>query len=184
MDDNPYRPPESESEAHESPIVPIIDRRLATRGRRLGAAMIDGLAVLAVGAGLSRAYAALAGEERTTRFLQLGVLAASAINWLLLSRRGQTLGKMLLKIEIVRVDGSPARFIHAVALRAWPFVLLNSIGPMIFPPARSALSLVATIDALFIFTAFNRCIHDRIAGTYVVDVVRASAPDPGSPPSS
>jgi uncharacterized RDD family membrane protein YckC len=182
---NPYTPP-STSGIEQTAVVRIVDRRLATRGKRFGATFVDGIFLVISGTVLSRAYCAIADVPRTVGVIQLGMIVAAAVNWILIARRGQTIGKILFKTEIVRVDGAPARFLHGVALRTWPLLIVNYGTELLFPTLRTAVGLLGTIDALFVFSAFNRCIHDRIAGTYVVDVAIApsSSPTWRSTPSS
>ncbi len=75
----------------------------------------------------------------------------------ILTRDGQTLGKKIMKIRIVRFDdGSNPGFGRAIGLR----VFLN--GLLGFIP------FYALVDVLFIFGSQQRCIHDYIAGTKVV----------------
>jgi len=76
---------------------------------------------------------------------------------ILLTRDGQTLGKKIMKIRIVRFDdGSNPRFGRVIGLR----VFLN--GLLGFIPS------YALVDVLFIFGSQPRCIHDYTAGTKVV----------------
>lgn len=83
-------------------------------------------------------------------------------SWLL-SARGQSLGKMALRIRIVRyTDGGPSGFVHAVLLRSW----LVSIATMI-PFLGYAIAIV---DPSFIFSPDRRCLHDRLADTKVIRV--------------
>lgn len=78
--------------------------------------------------------------------------------WLLLSLRGQSLGKLALGIRIERTDGSPAGFLRTVVLRDWPFVAFAATG------------LLAVVDGLLIFGRDRRTLHDRLADTRVVYV--------------
>jgi uncharacterized RDD family membrane protein YckC len=78
-----------------------------------------------------------------------------------LHTRGQTLGKVLLRMQIVtriglRVSPLPRLF----ALRYLPMSLAVTIP--IFG------QFLALIDVLFIFGAEKRCLHDVMAGTIVI----------------
>jgi uncharacterized RDD family membrane protein YckC len=84
-------------------------------------------------------------------------LALKVIQWNLIATRGQTLGKMLLFIRIIKVNGEIPGFVSGVILRNWLRAALNSIP------------LFGLIDVLFIFTDSRRCIHDYLAGTRVVN---------------
>lgn len=76
----------------------------------------------------------------------------------LLVRDGQTIGKKIVSIRIVSVEtGQNAGFGSNVVMRAWVNSLLSTIP------------FCAFVDILFIFRDDQRCIHDLIAGTHVVE---------------
>ena len=86
--------------------------------------------------------------------------ALGVINLVMLHRSGQTLGKRVAKIRIVRYDGERASLVRTFLLRYLVLEVLGivtGIGP-----------LFRAVDALFIFRRDRRCIHDMIAGTIVV----------------
>jgi uncharacterized RDD family membrane protein YckC len=161
--DQRYAPPQAQVE--DMPVRSQ-DGELATRGRRFVAAMVDGL--LAMGATVPVASALgldlFAPESQTTWTARLlggviGLLVFAAIHAYPLLRRGQTLGKMLLKIRIARPDGSPAspgrlalRYGIAIPLSAFPHVA----------------QIYAVVDCLAIFRRSRRCLHDNIADTVVL----------------
>ncbi len=98
----------------------------------------------------------------STRDALLGLVAfgwlfvIAVLNIVLLAQRGQSLGKIVVGIRIVRTDGTPADVVHVVLLRA---------------VANLGLSLVPVywfVDSLFILRADRRCIHDLLADTKVV----------------
>ncbi len=91
----------------------------------------------------------------------LGALVVLAIDLILLARNGQTIGKKLLGIKVVRVDGSPVSLFRVFFLR----YVCNTILTLI-PLAGSLYSLV---DCLMIFSESRRTVHDRIADTIVVN---------------
>jgi len=100
--------------------------------------------------------------------LAVGLLVVFVVQTWLLTTRGQTIGKRMLGIRIVRYrDGSPAGFVHAVLLRSW---LINLIG--LVPTVGNYFPF---LDLGFIFGPERRCLHDLIADTKVV--VAARAPD-------
>ena len=83
----------------------------------------------------------------------------------LLSRDGQTIGKRLLKIKVVRVDsGRNGGFVSNVLLRA----VVNGL--------LSLTVVYFVVDVLFIFFGNRLCLHDYIAGTRVVRTFDARAP--------
>ena len=82
----------------------------------------------------------------------------------LLASRGQTIGKWLFGIKIVRVeDGTLAGFARTVLLR-------EALGRVLL----SNIPLYYLVDGGFIFRKDSRCLHDWIGGTRVV---QAPSPD-------
>ncbi len=176
--DNPYAPPTSDVNAGQAPAP--AEGQLAERGTRLVAAMVDGL--LYVVAALPAIIAAMSsgalGEGGSTAMFRafgssaLGLVSAAA--WVgliiyqayLVTTTGQSIAKKLFKIKIVKVDGSPVRFVSGVLLRNWLMMVLQQI-----PGVNAVLPLA---DALFIFRRDRRCIHDLIAGTKVVQLAGAT----------
>jgi len=80
---------------------------------------------------------------------------------ILLCVRGQSIGKMLTKIRIVRTSGEPVGFVHVILLRS---IVMSFIYNIPF-----AGSLVWLINPLLIFREDRRCLHDMIADTTVID---------------
>jgi uncharacterized RDD family membrane protein YckC len=97
-----------------------------------------------------------------------------------LARRGQTIGKYLEGIRIVRTDGTRAGFWRAVVLRsaALPLVAAltegvanqmdGAVGLAAFGAA-GMVGLVISADPWLIFLPARRALHDYVAGTKVVD---------------
>jgi len=90
----------------------------------------------------------------------LGALVVLAIDLTLLARNGQTIGKKLLGIKVVRVDGSPVSLYRVFFLRYVCNTLLTLI-PLFG-------SLYSLVDCLMIFSESRRTVHDRIADTIVI----------------
>jgi uncharacterized RDD family membrane protein YckC len=90
----------------------------------------------------------------------LGALVVLAVDLMLLARNGQTIGKKLLGIKVVRVDGSPVSLFRVFFLR----YVCNTFLALI-PLFGSLYSLV---DSLMIFGESRRTVHDRIADTIVI----------------
>jgi uncharacterized RDD family membrane protein YckC len=155
---------------------------LAGRGARLGAAFIDFSisslcslpGVLMMGpAFLELVQAAARGEQPDVNHLTaagfmlglgvafLGWFAQFVVQVWMLSTRGQTIGKRIVGVKIVRfADNASAGFLHAWFLRNF---------------VRGAIQMVpylgvffAIVDLVFIFGDQRRCLHDYIAGTKVV----------------
>jgi uncharacterized RDD family membrane protein YckC len=142
----------------------------ASRGTRLGAVLIDGFtmmlflvpAIMSVFASIRSGgtvdYASLGGLAVLGGVAFLGLLG---FNMYLVYSNGQTIGKKLLGIKIVRTDGSRASLKRVFFLRWCVPGLIGQI-PFLGP-------FFGLIDPLFIFGDEKRCIHDLIADTIVVD---------------
>lgn len=156
---------------------------LAERTRRLVAASIDHLVfLLCLIPGLVRfAPAFLELVEKTIETNQppdqavleqmladafgpwsLLLLFVGVVQIVLLSLRGQTLGKLVCRIRIVRLNGARAGFLHAFLLRSAVIGFISGVPVVGW--------MIAVIDPLLIFREDRRCLHDLIAGTAVVDV--------------
>ncbi len=121
---------------------------LAGRGSRLVAAIVDGL-VYVVPFFILLFFAPVLGW--------LYFVAILVFQMYLLSKDGQTIGKKVMDIRIVKVDtGENRGFVTNVLVRT---ILNGLIG---------IIPLYGLIDILFIFRGDKRCIHDLIAGTKVV----------------
>ena len=144
---------------------------LASRGARLGAAILDNLSsFLALMPGLL--LFGLAEEMPSTydQDLEMGALllffgalfTLLIVQLVLLAKRGQTIGKWLLDISIVDVtDQTLPSWGRLVGLR---YLLPGVLGAV---PVFGVLFAAANV--LFIFRDDRRCIHDHLAGTLVID---------------
>ncbi len=91
-------------------------------------------------------------------------------NVILLSIRGQTIGKMCLGIQVVRCPrGDRAGFVKAVMLRSM-LVGILILGSIIYFGLMGMVLLVA--NALMIFRQDRRCMHDLVADTMVTRRIR------------
>ena len=167
---NPYAAPQAN-------VVPAFaaDVQLASLGKRLGAAILDGLlALVLLGVPYGFLMMELNGLEKNpssefsstamiaTVALIIGFLVLLVINIVLLTTRGQTPGKMLLGIRIVtHPDGQKPGFVKACLLRAFVNGLIGGIPCLGF--------IYSIVDICFIFREDRRCIHDLIAGTHVIE---------------
>lgn len=97
--------------------------------------------------------------------LLVGALALLITQIWLLTVRGQTLGKLILGIRIVRLRdrGNPG-FLRAVVIR-WVAPALIQMLLNILPPLGLIFFIV---DSCFIFREDRRCLHDLMADTIVV----------------
>lgn len=167
---NPYAAPKAEVRDIASNDG---KQALAGLGARLGAAILDALSValfvylpILLFAGSDTLLAN--GEINYMVLLQkagisggIGSLLLIAITIYLVKKNGQTIGKKLLGIKVVRTDGSPATLGRIFWLRNVPLWLVSLI-----PVVGSVVSLV---DSLVIFRASRQCLHDQIAGTIVIE---------------
>lgn len=166
---------------------------LAERGARLLAATIDELILLAISLpmaiGSVPAVAALVagatdleslgtmdvmrtmvgGPGTTTTVLAL--LAWCVITAWLVAANGQSIGKRIVGIKVVRTDGSRASFARILLLRNVVNGLPNLL-PYVGLGLPSLLFFVALlyqlIDPLLIYQDSRQCLHDRLADTMVV----------------
>lgn len=95
--------------------------------------------------------------------LGLATFSLLLVQIIMVSMRGQTIGKRLLGIRIVRNrDGSNPGFVRAWLLRSLVVGLIGAL-PMVG-------SVFTIVNYCFIFRADRRCLHDLIADTKVVKV--------------
>jgi uncharacterized RDD family membrane protein YckC len=163
---NPYAPP-------QATVDDIVDFRetgvAADRGTRLGAALLDGLIGgamfyvpfligLMFGLPAAAAGAGLRGIAGSVAIV-LGVTGFVVWCWLTykyVKANGQSIGKKLLGIKVIRHDGSPA----TIGRIFWLRNVVNGVLGII--------PLYGLIDPLFIFAESRQCIHDKLADTIVV----------------
>jgi uncharacterized RDD family membrane protein YckC len=164
VENDPYQPPAAELRA---PVqLGPEGEALASRESRLGAAIIDGIIIMAImmpALWMMGLYDDPAGESSmalTAAASGGGFLLTLLIQGYFLATRAQSIGKMALKIKIVTLDGKNAGLARILLLRMLPISLVSVI-PLIG-------SFVGIADTLFIFRADQRCVHDLIAGTRVV----------------
>ncbi len=154
-----YKAPEAFGTA---PVRVSHAQTLASRASRLGAFLIDGILGIVVLLPLMMSVTIFEPRSKaaeSTFFLSFfSMIALGIYQMVLLSRDGQTLGKKAMKIRIVRSDdGGHPGFAEAVGFR----LLVNGLIWMV--PG------YALLDMVTIFSTERRCLHDRIAGTKVVE---------------
>lgn len=156
---------------------------LATRGSRLAAVLIDGAIAVAIIIP-SLLFLALGGmifsgqEGAEIRAIisvlgtAIGLVTLGVYNLSLLHKSGQTLGKKIMKIKIVRSDlQTPVSLMRIIFLRYVPMSLIGYIPFIGF--------LVQIANYLWIFGAEQRCLHDMIADTHVIQVTPGMDTTPG-----
>jgi len=104
-------------------------------------------------------------ETGTHLGMLIGLFGFAALQVYLISISGQTVGKKWFRIRIVRTDGSPAGFIHGWGLRS----LVPAMGIAVLTALMVPVGLFAIADIALVWSAQRRTLHDRIAGTRVVD---------------
>jgi uncharacterized RDD family membrane protein YckC len=175
MSDNPYAPPETGG-VSEVVTDPRGDE-LAGRFTRLAAAIVDGILLLVIlvpvqfaSGYFQRAMAQQQGPLEQILMSLLGFVTMLVLNGYLLATRGQTIGKVLTKIQIVDVEsGKLLSFLHVYVYR-YMWTIPVFIVVMLIPGTTDDLvfNVVVFIDALMIFGSARRCFHDYIAGSKVV----------------
>lgn len=164
---NPYKAPDARLgifNAVESPI-------LASRWRRFIGSMIDSFITLMIlivlllllngdrGAGFSISGNSEGYMQHFVRSLMAVSLYFAVNSWLLVSR-GQTIGKLILRMRIVKVDNSAPNPVELMMMRyviCSFFSLIPIVGGIFY-----------FLDAIFIYGNDRRCIHDHFAGTKVI----------------
>ena len=140
-----------------------LEARKASRGQRLGAALLDGV-IVGVGAMLAGIGAAAAskgdGGAIAVTVGALIILGVFVVNCVLLHQNAQTIGKKVLGIKIVRSNGDRIGLGRIIGMRIIPIGLLGAIPYL--------GGLISLADSLVIFGAERRCLHDMIADTIVI----------------
>lgn len=165
---NPYTGPRSAPIASQrSPLLP--DYELASPSSRLVAHVLNGLGFLGMVLlcalpGILVILASSPENPAGLACLVFGIAIGSCL-WLIsnlrqLSRTGQSLGKKWMDIRILKTNGEQASVGHLVFLR---YLSMQALGAVPY-----AGPVVGLVDALMVFTAERRCLHDHIAGTMVV----------------
>jgi len=155
--------------AHVQDIV-TTGEELGGRGTRFVAAFIDGVIYIVLAWILPKIpllgalLAEREGADIWTRFSIVGFIMPMAllliVNGWLLVNKGQTVGKMICGLRIVRSDGSKADAWHILGLRYGVGYLTNLITLVSF--------VYGIVDSLLIFRESRKCLHDNIADTKVI----------------
>lgn len=167
-EENPYASPETDP-VLATPLTGPLE--LATLSERFLGAFMDGLIGLVVAIPLWFAFYFLGVFRSWAEMGQIGfgftlLLTVihfplyMAVQWKSLKATGQTLGKKIAKTRIVTMDGRKPEM-NDLVFKRYAFVTVLSL----VPKAGGVLSLV---DALLVFKADRRCLHDMVAGTQVV----------------
>lgn len=138
--------------------------KLAGIGRRFVAVLIDGMIIGApvfLIVMFATMYTAMTGSDAATpswaTWLGYSMVPVRLVyEALMLRHRGQTLGKMMMAVRVVRPDGSPIS-----PGQAWGRATVHNM----------MVSLLVIFDYLpAFFTKEKTCLHDLAAGTRVISV--------------
>lgn len=171
---NPYAAPAPAADLGGFAPREPAQMEMASRGARLGGLLIDSLLLLAsmvpvvVAGGLLGLFDQPSSPNSTSLApallvaMILPMLLFQGYQWYLIATTGQSLAKRWVRTRIVRASGEPPGFVHGVLLRAGVISVLGAI-PFVG-------SFIGIANACFIFRRDVRCLHDHIAGTFVVRV--------------
>ena len=182
--DNPYAPPRD-----EAPPPRSTDERIgaaASLGARAIAGTIDVVVDLLLFMGLAVAgelvVLALGLQDRSHAPVYFFAwFAVAAVQGTSLAHGGQSLGKRVTRTRIVLADGQAAGLLRGFVLRTVPPAILATVpAVLVWADAGEITTGACTIlgyaalcvDALAILGARRCCLHDRMAGTFVVSAQR------------
>ncbi len=166
-DYTPYSPPTAEvAITTDEGII------LASRWRRLAAMLINNailflpllpffLSEFTSGSSDFSSIETIASNDTFLAILGVFYIAILIINIVLIIKKSASIGKVLMKIKIVRNNGEKCSAARIIGLR----IIINGIFGMI--PALGTFYVIA--DPLFIFNQRKQCIHDFLADTVVID---------------
>ena len=186
-EENPYTPPVNQVE--DPPIQSAVSssHNYASLGARFLGKLIDVLImiplvlVIGVGYALVSPPKVIAVEKTSDLFsigatgygyvetlllAVLGIAAYIGIQWTFWASTGQSIGKKVMKTQVVNLDGSQASA-KTIALKRYAIMSLIGNVPV-------AGGLVSLIGVLLIFRRDRNCLHDDIAKTRVVKFAAAS----------
>ncbi len=184
---NPFAPPRAHvQDQYDAPPAEMV---LATRVSRLLAYFLDFSPFFIVGI---VAALMLPGvftgtfDPKSSNMVGFGlvmiVFFLVLIGWfvwniVLTYRYGQSIGKKLLGIRVVRMDGSRVTFARFFFLRWLAMAVIGGVFGAIVGAfhVKYAANLITVIDCVMIFGTARRCLHDLVADTKVVTA--ASSPN-------
>ncbi len=90
----------------------------------------------------------------------VGLIIFLILNGYLLSKRGQTMGKVIVRTRIVDLNGNVPRFGKLIFLRYVVVLAVSCFHPL--------FGIIILVDWFCIFGKGRRCLHDYLAGTRVI----------------
>lgn len=183
-EENPYSPPVDQVEA--PPIQSAVPglHNYASLGQRFFGKLIDVLITVPLSLVIGVGYALISPPkvdefETLSDFLSGGygpgekilvaviVMAAYiGVQWVFWASTGQSIGKKVMKTQVVNLDGSQAS-VQTIAFKRYGIINLIANVPVFGP-------LVSLIGTLLIFRQNRNCLHDDIAKTRVIKFVASS----------
>lgn len=139
---------------------------VASKTRRFLGAVVDtivAMAVFGMAFVLAAVIAPATGSPEEPNFLALAIILGiptmlGLIQMILVATEGRTIGKYAVNTKIVNAKGDPPGFLQGIFLR---YIVNGLLGFIPF---------YGLIDVCVIFAnETHRCIHDYLAGTYVID---------------
>jgi uncharacterized RDD family membrane protein YckC len=182
--ENPYQAPQTNV---APPPLDSAALPLASPWLRLAAAIIDGIVLYPINWLLGKLFFHTPTYEEATEAVRkygvegamkelmpstpmmivaqvLGVVAFLAVNFVFL-KKGQTIGKLALKLQIQnRTNGSLLSVQDIILKRVLPVYLVGALGMAI----HWSILLILTVDVLCIFRPGRNTLHDDLANTKVV----------------
>ena len=171
QDYNPYAPT---NEVSEDPFTTahVGQPPLATRGERFAGAFVDGIlnliAIFAVVAALAFIGINIQADETLTQSVASTVISGLlgfgvflAIHGYLLATQGRTVGKLLVKTQIVDRETNQIQPFGPLLMKRYVWLWLVTMIPIFG-------GIVGLIDVLLIFRENRACLHDDVAGTKVI----------------
>ena len=163
---NPFAPPVT---AVDLPQPKEFSGRLAGRTTRLLAVIIDGFIALLYFLPILVSLGVIEKTKRQEDILfeslvaqLIALLIFILLHGYFLAANGQTVGKKIMGIRVVDMEGRNPGLRRIVLLRILPVSFISMV-PIVG-------GLFSLIDVLPIFKADRRCVHDLFAGTQVVNV--------------
>lgn len=178
---------DSPDNGHQPPEPPVTgpqgsSNNIASRPKRFLAAMIDGTAGMLLSSPVYQHYGVWEAMVKGTDLPSQVVIGLTIYSLLLffvlhgflLWRYGQTLGKRIMGLAIVTMDGQKPAFGPLILNRYLPQWVVGVV------PGFGVLLALADITYLF-FNEQNRCVHDVLAKTKVIDLsIKREAVEPSN----
>lgn len=168
-------PAEGAAAAHPPAVAPAaaVPKKRASLGARLLAKVID-IVVLVVALAPGVIMAGVVGDAENPvlanvggALFLLGMGGQAVAQWVLITRRGQSIGKVVTRIHIRRQDGRSVDFVAGVILREW--IVALAVAAVNLVTCGFLGWVVSVVDAVSIFGDERHCMHDMVAGTDVLE---------------